>query len=279
MDIMEPEIRKEDLLVMHDPDFNEKNLCIITGAGAGIGRAVALAAAANNIGVVGLDIDEERGAETVAMVRDLGGTMRFVKTDLTDDQQVAEAIDVAAKAGTIKYLANIAGIQHIDPIEKFPMERYDLMMNIMLRAPFYLSQLVIPHMKKSPDGRGVIGAMASIHAHICTLNKPVYNMTKFGLRGLTQSIAAEGAGKIRAFSVSTGFVKTVLALRQIPAQAQQRGITEEEVVQNVMMGASRVKEMMSPADVANVFIFGFSRYSKYLVGGDLLYDGGVVLTY
>jgi 3-hydroxybutyrate dehydrogenase len=88
----------------------------------------------------------------------------------------------------------------------------------MLRAPFYLSKLTIPHMKKSSDGTGVIGNMASIHAHICTLNKPAYNITKFGLRALTQSIAAEGEGKIRSFSVSTGFVKTPLALRQIPAQ-------------------------------------------------------------
>jgi 3-hydroxybutyrate dehydrogenase len=111
------------------------------------------------------------------------------------------------------------------------------------------------------------------------MNKPVYNITKFGLRALSQSIAAEGEGKIRSFSVSTGFVKTALALKQIPAQAEQRGITNEQVVTNVMMGTSRVKEMMAPVDVANLFIFGFSRYSKYLVGGDLLFDGGMVLTY
>jgi 3-hydroxybutyrate dehydrogenase len=159
------------------------------------------------------------------------------------------------------------------------MERYDYMQQLMLRAPFLLSQLVIPYIKKSKNGTGVIGNMASIHAHICTLNKPVYNVTKFGLRALTQSIAAEGMGKIRAFSVSTGFVKTALTLRQIPAQAQQRGISPKEVVQEVMLGNSRVKEMMSPVEVANLFLFGFSRFAKYLVGGDLLFDGGMVLTY
>jgi 3-hydroxybutyrate dehydrogenase len=134
-------------------------------------------------------------------------------------------------------------------------------------------------MKKSADGCGVIGNMASIHAHISTRNKPVYNITKFGLRALTQSIAAEGEGKIRAFTVSTGYIKTALALKQIPAQAKQRGITEEEVVRDVMMGPSRIKEMMAPIEVANLFLFGFSRYAKYLDGGDLLFDGGVVLTY
>jgi 3-hydroxybutyrate dehydrogenase len=111
------------------------------------------------------------------------------------------------------------------------------------------------------------------------MNKPVYNITKFGLRALSQSISAEGQGKIRSFSVSTGFVKTGLALKQIPAQAEQRGISPEAVVTDVMMGMSRVKEMMAPIEVANLFIFGFSRYGRYLVGGDLLFDGGMVLTY
>jgi 3-hydroxybutyrate dehydrogenase len=121
--------------------------------------------------------------------------------------------------------------------------------------------------------------MASVHAHLCTKNKPVYNITKFGLRALSQSIAAEGEGRIRSFTVSTGFIKTPLALNQIPEQARQRGISPEEVVRDVMMGRSRVKEMMSPVEVANLFIFGFSRFARYLVGGDLLFDGGMVLTY
>jgi 3-hydroxybutyrate dehydrogenase len=68
-------------------------------------------------------------------------------------------------------------------------------------------------------------------------------------------------------------------LNQIPAQAEQRGISQEEVVRDIMMGKSRVKEMMPPADVANLFVFGFSHYARYLVGGDLLFDGGMVLTY
>jgi 3-hydroxybutyrate dehydrogenase len=149
----------------------------------------------------------------------------------------------------------------------------------MLRAPFYLSKLAIAHMKKSKDGIGVIGNMASVHAHICTKNKPVYNITKFGLKALSQSISAEGEGRIRSFTLSTGFVKTPLALNQIAAQAEQRGITPEEVVTDVMMGASRIKEMMSPIEVGNLFVFGFSRFSRYLIGGDMLFDGGMVLTY
>jgi 3-hydroxybutyrate dehydrogenase len=279
VDISEPKIRKDDVLILSDPDFNVNNVCLVTGAGGGIGRATAIAAAANNLMTVGLDIDEKEGQKTQRLARDLGGQMIFIKADLTREEDLHYAVAEAAKLGAIKYLANIAGIQHIDSIENFPLEKYDYMMRLMLRAPFYLSKLALPHIKKSKNGTGAIGNMTSIHAHICTLNKPVYNLTKFGLRALTQSIAAEGNGKIRSFSVSTGFVKTALTLKQIPAQAKQRGITPRQVVQDVMLGNSRIKEMMTPIEVGNLFLFGFSRHAKYLIGGDLLFDGGMVLTY
>lgn len=279
MDISEPKIRREDILILVEDDFNPRNVCVVTGAGAGIGRATAVAAAANGLMTIGLDINAEEGKRTQKMARDVGGQMIFIPTDLTRDEEIEHAVSEAAKLGAIKYLSNVAGIQHIDSLENFPMDKYDLMHRIMLRAPFLLSKLCIPHMKKSESGTGVIGNMASVHAHICTMNKPVYNITKFGLRALSQSISAEGEGKIRSFTLSTGFVKSGLALGQVTAQAEQRGISQEEVVSEVMMGKSQVKEMMSPIEVANLFIFGFSRHSKYLVGGDMLFDGGMVLTY
>jgi len=279
MDITEPKITREEILILKDANFNPANVCIVTGAAMGIGRATAVAAAANGLTAVGLDVNEAEAQKTVEMAREMGGKMVFIKADLTRDEDMDRAVAEAAKVGTIKYLVNIAGVQHIDSIDNFPMEKYDFMHRLMLRAPFYLSKLTIPHMRRSSDGTGAIGNMASIHGHICTLNKPAYNIMKFGLRGLSQSISAEGDGKIRSFTVSTGFIKTALALNQIPAQAKQRGITPEEVVRDVMMGDSRIKEMMSPVEVANLFLFGFSRFGRYLVGGDLLFDGGMVLTY
>ncbi|ACL06444.1 3-hydroxybutyrate dehydrogenase [Desulfatibacillum aliphaticivorans] len=278
-DAKEPAIGSEDILILSDPQFNSSNVCIVTGAGTGIGRATAIAAAANQLMTIGLDINEEEGRKTQKLARDMGGQMVFLPCDLSRDADMDRAVKEAAKLGAIKYLANIAGIQHIDSVENFPMDKYDQMQSLMLRAPFYLSKLAIPHMKKSKDGCGVIANMASVHAHICTKNKPVYNITKFGLRALSQSISAEGEGRVRSFTLSTGFVKTPLALNQINAQATQRGITPEEVVRDVMMGTSRIKEMMSPIEVANLMLFGFSRFAKYLVGGDMLFDGGMVLTY
>jgi 3-hydroxybutyrate dehydrogenase len=278
-DLRMPDIKKADILTVKDENFKPEYVCLVTGAASGIGRAAAIALATNGLTVAALDMDETGGKETAAMARKLGGNVQFIKTDLTNDAHIENCVKQAAKLGNIKFLANIAGLQHIDSIENFPMAKYDLMLSIMLRAPFYLSKLVIPHIKKSINGVGAIGNMTSIHAHICTMNKPAYNITKFGLRALSQSIAAEGEGKIRSFSVSTGFIKTPLALKQIPDQAIQRGITEEEVVVNVMLGKSRVKEMMNPVEVANLFVFGFSKHGKYLVGNDLLFDGGVVKTY
>jgi 3-hydroxybutyrate dehydrogenase len=277
--IREPEIRQEDILKVADSDFNIKNVCIVTGAGSGIGRATAIAASANNLMTVGLDIDAAAGKKTQQLARKMGGQMIFIKTDLTRDSDMEYAVREAATLGSIRYLTNIAGIQHIDSVENFPMAKYDQMLSIMLRAPFYLSKLVIPHFKKNADGKGVIGNMSSVHGHICTLNKPAYNITKFGLRALSQSIAAEGEGRIRSFTVSSGFVRTQLALNQIQAQAKQRHITPAKVVKDVMMGKSRIKEMMSPIEVGNLFIFGYSRFATYLNSGDLLFDGGMTLTY
>lgn len=279
MDINEPIIVLDDILTLADDDFHPGHVCLVSGVGTGIGRAVALVCAVNGLTVLGLDINEDQAARTQSMARDLGSDIHFLPTDLGQDRDIEHAVQAAADMGQIKYLFNIAGIQHVDSVQDFPMHKYDQMQRLMLRAPFYLSKLAIPYMQASRDGCGVIGHMASIHAHITTKNKAVYNITKFGLRALSQSISAEGEGRVRSFTVSTGYVRTPLALNQIPYQAKQRGISQEEVVRDVMMGHSRVKEMMSPVEVANIFLFGISKHSRYLVGGDLLFDGGMVLTY
>jgi len=202
-----------------------------------------------------------------------------VETDLTDDTDVEAVVEAAADEGDVRFAANIAGMQHIASIAEFPMEKYDLLTDIMLRAPFRTAQAVMPHIRATDDGVGAIGNMSSVHGHYATMDKPAYITAKHGLTGLTRAIAAEGAGTLRGFSVSVGYVLTPLMVNQIEDTAAERGLSKRQVVQNVMLGQARTKEMMTPAEVANLFVFGFSSHARHLNGADLLFDGGYTHTY
>lgn len=271
----------DDFLLIDDPAWQAENVAIVTGAANGIGRATALALAANGLCVVGVDVDEDGLAEVESKAEDLAVLDEFVTVtgDLTEDADLERVVETAADHGSIRYLANIAGIQHVSPISEFPLSKYDEMHALMQRAPLVLTKRCWPHFEANDDGCGVVGNMCSVHGHIVTRDKVAYNSTKFGLRGLTQSIAAEGRGKIRSFTASTGYVKTELVAKQLPDTANRRDMTVNEVVENVILGQTRVKEMMEPHEAANIFVMGFSKHSKHLNGGDMTYDGGMSLTY
>ncbi|NHN57973.1 MULTISPECIES: SDR family oxidoreductase [Halorussus] len=276
-EVTAPELATDDAFVIEDDRFAPEHVALVTGAASGIGRATALVLAENGLTVVGTDVDEDGLADTRDRAADLGveGTVETVAGDLRED--VPDIVEAAAEYGDLAFLANIAGMQHIDPIEEFPMDAYDRIQEVMLRAPVQLARECLPHMRET--GVGCVGNMASVHGHYVTADKVAYNVAKFGLRGLTQSIAAEGDGDVRAFSVSTGYVKTPLVTDQIPDTAEQRGISNREVVEDVMLGQSRTDEMMTPAEVANLFAFGFSKHADHLNGGDLRFDDGMTLTY
>jgi len=291
------EITRDDLLEVGDPAYTNENVVIVTGGGNGIGRATALAFAANGVTAVATDRDEDGLDEVEARAEDLDlpGEVVGVSADLTNDDDLERIVEEAAGEGSVRYLINNAGIQTVAPIESFPVERYDLMHQVMQRAPLLLTKHCFPHFRDNEDseastdapgnrtesggGRGVVGNMCSVHGHIVTRDKVAYNTLKFGLRGLTQSTAAEGDGKIRAFSVSTAYVKTGLVARQLPDTADRRDMTVDEVVEKVMLERTRVKEMMEPYEVANLFVMGCSRYSSHLNGGDMTHEGGMSLTY
>ncbi|SFF86017.1 3-hydroxybutyrate dehydrogenase [Halopelagius inordinatus] len=272
----------DDVLVIGDDHFDAESVCVVTGAASGIGRATAAAMATNGLTVVGTDVDADGLASTKALVEDemdAPGDVVTVEADLTDDDDLRAVVEEAATHGDVRYLANVAGMQHISPLEEFPMDVYDAMHDVMLRAPFLLSKLVVPHIRDTDDGVGAIGNMCSIHGHVATQDKAGYVTSKFGLRGLTKSIAAEGGGTLRAFTISTSYVSTPLVEEQIPDTADERGISEAEVVEDVMLGGSRVKEMMRPIQVANLFAFGFSKHGQHLNGDDMTWDGGHLGTY
>ncbi|CCQ36013.1 3-hydroxybutyrate dehydrogenase [Natronomonas moolapensis 8.8.11] len=280
-ELTEPELTADDLLFVEDPHFEPASVAIVTGAASGIGRATAVALAANGLTVVGADIDEAGLEGTVDLAAAVGvdGTVRPLPTDLTDDGDVEAMVETAAEAGELRYIANVAGMQHIASIPEFPPEKYDLLLDIMLRAPFLTAKHAMPHIRATGDGVGAIANMSSVHGHYATQDKAAYITAKHGLEGLTRAIAAEGEGTLRGFSVSVGYVLTPLMVDQIEDTAEERGISEREVVEDVMLGQARGKEMMSPAEVANLFTFGFSKHGKHLNGADLLWDGGYTHTY
>lgn len=150
---------------------------------------------------------------------------------------------------------------------------------LLFAVNYNIPQAAIPHIRATDDGVGAIGNMSSVHGHYATKDKPAYIIAKHGLTGLTRAIAAEGEGTLRGFSVSAGYVLTPLMVDQIEDTASERGISKREVIENVMLGQARTKEMRTPAEVANLFVFGFSSHAKHLNGGDLLFDGGYTVTY
>jgi 3-hydroxybutyrate dehydrogenase len=279
MSVEPPTLERDDVHVVDDDRYTSESVALVTGAASGIGRATAVALAVNGLTVAALDVDADGLADTEAKATELeaSGEVQPVEADLTDDDEVIAAVEAAASLGDMRFVANIAGIQHVAPLEEFPMDVYDTMQDVMVRAPVLVSKHALPHIREA--GGGAVGNMASVHGHYVTADKVAYNVAKFALRGLTQSIAAEGDGAVRAFSVSTGYVKTPLVVDQIPDTAAERDITEREVVEDVMLGQARATDLMDPVDVANLFVLGFSELASHLNGGDLRFDDGMTLTY
>jgi 3-hydroxybutyrate dehydrogenase len=278
-DLTPPETTREDVLLVPDDRFTPESVALVTGAASGIGRATTIALALNGLTVAATDVDEAGLTETcdLAAEMDADGAVEPLVGDLTDADDVKRVVDEAADLGDLRFVANVAGVQHIASVAEFPVAKWDLLLDVMLRAPFLVTKYATPHLREA--GGGAVANMSSVHGHLATRDKPAYIAAKHGLHGLTRATAAEGEGRLRAFTVSVGYVLTPLMADQIADQAEERGITEREVVEDVFLGQARTKELMTPAQVANLFVFGLSEHGQHLNGGDMLWDGGYTHTY
>jgi 3-hydroxybutyrate dehydrogenase len=249
---------------------------VITGSTSGIGLAIAqsLAAAGANIVINGFGdakaIEEERSK----LARGSNVGVVYSPADLTRPADIEAMMVLAAKEfGHVDILVNNAGIQHVEPIEEFPTDKWDAIIAISLTAAFHTTRLVVPTMKKQKWGR--IINIASAHALVASPFKSAYVAAKHGLAGLTKTVALEVATHgITVNAVCPGYVLTPLVEHQIPEQAKARGISEKEVVRDVLLAVQPTKQFVTVPEVASLVHYLCSDNARSITGAMLPIDGG-----
>ena len=244
-------------------------VCIVTGAASGIGLAIAEMFAAEQAKVVMVDINE---AQLKAHCERLGS--EYVVADLSKREDCKNVVDVTARLfEKVDILVNVAGIQTVSPIEDFPEDKWDFMINLMLTAPFLLTRYSWPFMKAQKWGRVI--NLNSIHGLVASEFKSAYVSAKHGLSGLTKTTALEGGPfGITVNSICPSYVQTPLVDKQIAAKAATHGISEEEVVSKIMLQKAAVKKLLQPNEVASVVKFLCTDEASMITGSTMTIDGG-----
>ncbi len=228
-------------------------VCIITGAASGIGLGIAKRYVADGARVVIADLKLDVAEKVAKELTVQGpGKAMAVEMNVTDEKQVNDGVAQVVKAwGGVDVLVSNAGIQIVHPLQDFPYDEWKKLLSIHLDGAFLTSKACLPHMYKA--GSGSIIFMGSVHSKEASALKSAYVTAKHGLLGLARVISKEGGEKgVRANVICPGFVKTPLVEKQIPEQARDLGISEEDVVNKVMLGETVDKEFTTVEDVADV---------------------------
>lgn len=250
-------------------------VCIITGSARGIGAAIARRYVADGAKVVIADLNLEAAEETATELTNAGpGEAMAVAMNVTDEAAVDAGIQqVVDRWGGIDVLVSNAGIQIVHKIENFPFDEWKKLLSIHLDGAFLTTKACIPHMKKR--GGGSVIFMGSVHSKEASPLKSAYVTAKHGLLGLARVISKEGAEYgVRANVICPGFVKTPLVEKQIPEQAKELGISEEEVVSKIMLGDTVDTEFTTVEDVAEVAWMFAAFPTNALTGQSLVVSHG-----
>lgn len=253
----------------------ENKVAIITGAASGIGREIAIEFAREGAKVCIADLALDAATATANEINASGGTAMAVGMNVTDEAQVdAGVAQTIAQFGKVDILISNAGIQVISPIVDFKFEDWKRLLAIHLDGAFLTTRACMRAMVKAGNG-GVILYMGSVHSHEASPLKAPYVAAKHGLLGLAKVVAKEGAkDRIRANVICPGFVRTPLVDKQIPEQAKSLGITEAEVVKNVMLKETVDGEFTTVQDVAETAIFLAAFSSNALTGQSITVSHG-----
>ena len=236
---------------------------LVTGAASGIGRAVAERLQADGMDVLSVDLRP-----------DPDGPGTPFEADLTDANANEASVEEAIKRfGRLDVVVANAGIQHVSPIEEFPIEKWNTIVALLLTSPFLLARYSWPALKDSGAGRFI--AIASVHGLVASPFKAAYISSKHGVVGLCKTLALEGAGHgITANAVCPAYVRTPLVEKQIADQARAHGLPEEEVIEKVILQPHAVKELIEPSEVAGVVAFLASPAGKMFTGAPITLDQG-----
>jgi 3-hydroxybutyrate dehydrogenase len=248
---------------------------VVTGAASGIGKGIALAFAREGASVAITDLDMEGAKAMAAELQAAGQKALAVRMDVADEQSVQSAIGATVEAfGGVDILVSNAGIQIVHPLEEFSHAEWKKMMAIHLDGAFLTTRACLPHMYRSQRG-GSIVYIGSVHSKEASVLKAPYVAAKHGLLGLCKVIAKEGAKHgVRANVVCPGFVRTPLVDKQIPEQAQALGISEADVIRNIMLKDTVDGEFTTIEDVAEVTVFFAAFPTNALTGQSLIVSHG-----
>lgn len=256
--------------------FLKGKSAIVTGSTSGIGLAYARAFAVEGASVVinGFGDAAEIEKERASLEATSGAKALYDAADMTKPDEIAALVERChAEIGGPDIVVSNAGIQHVSPIEDFPADKFEAIIQINLTSAWYLIRAAVPYMKAAGWGR--IISTASAHSLTASPNKSAYVMSKHGIAGLTRTIALETATHgITVNCISPGYVWTPLVEAQIPDTMKTRGLTREQVVNDVLLAAQPTKEFVTPEQVAALAVFLCGDAAKSITGANLAMDGG-----
>ena len=242
---------------------------IVTGAASGIGRAVAEDLASLGARVLVTDINAGDGERVASSINGL-----FERADMSSRRECDAVVARALREWQgVDILVNNAGLQHVAPVEEFPVDRWEHIVKTMLFGAFYLTRAAIPHMYAGGWGR--IVNIASVHGLVASPYKSAYVSAKHGLLGFTKTVALEAAEKgVTVNAVCPSYVRTPLVEKQIADQAKVHGIPEEAVVRDIMLAPAAIKRLLEPSEVAAYVRFLCSDDASAITGAVQVIDAG-----